>query len=134
VGCKKLQEVGVTKILLEGMGKPEAAAEGATLGLWLYQEFKNKIKQKKAPQLEFYGEENVEERYIGFISFRNPFLLEEFSIFAITLEHISYESTYSEQICVLTISSMLVCLFVVSENSWLNSESDSKRFYICLAK
>ncbi|PNF17805.1 Cytosol aminopeptidase [Cryptotermes secundus] len=62
VGCKKLQEVGVTKILLEGMGKPEAAAEGATLGLWLYQVFKNKIKQKKAPQLEFYGEENLEER------------------------------------------------------------------------
>lgn len=77
VGCKKLQEVGVTKILLEGMGKPEAAAEGATLGLWLYQAYKNKIKQKKAPQLEFYGEENLEERYIGFIAFLNPFLLEE---------------------------------------------------------
>jgi hypothetical protein len=89
VGCKKLQEVGVTKILLEGMGKPEAAAEGATLGLWLYQEFKNKIKQKKVPQLEFYGEENVEERYIGFISLLNTFLLEEFYIFAITVEHIS---------------------------------------------
>lgn len=69
MGCKKLQEVGVTKILLEGMGKPEAAAEGATLGLWLYQEFRNKIKQKKVPQLEFYGEDNVEERYICLISF-----------------------------------------------------------------
>jgi hypothetical protein len=134
VGCKKLQEVGVTKILLEGMGKPDAAAEGATLGLWLYQEFKNKIKQKKTPQLEFYGEESIEERYIGFFCFLNPILLEEFSIFAITMEHISYESTCSEQICVLTISSMLICLCVVSENSWLNSESDPKRFYICLAK
>lgn len=77
MGCKKLQEVGVTKILLEGMGKPEAAAEGATLGLWLYQVFKNKIKQKKAPQLEFYGEENLEERYNSFVAFLNPFLLEE---------------------------------------------------------
>lgn len=59
-----MQEVGVTKILLEGMGKPEAAAEGATLGLWLFQEFKNKDKQKKAPQVELYGGENSEERYI----------------------------------------------------------------------
>jgi hypothetical protein len=96
VGCKKLQEVGVTKILLEGMGKPEAAAEGATLGLWLYQEFKNKIKQKKVPQLEFYGEENVEERYIGLISFLNSFLLDEFSIFTVGIEYISYESACSE--------------------------------------
>jgi hypothetical protein len=88
VGCKKLQEVGVTKILLEGMGKPEAAAEGATLGLWLYQEFKNKIKQKKVPHLEFYGEENEEERYIYLISFINPFLLDGFPIFSVTVEHI----------------------------------------------
>lgn len=64
-----LQEVGVSKILLEGMGKPEAAAEGATLGLWLFQEFKNKDKQKKIPQLELYGEENAGERYIWFCSF-----------------------------------------------------------------
>jgi len=61
-GCKMLREVGVTKILLEGMGNPEAAAEGATLGLWLFQEFKDKDKQKKVPQVELYGEENVEER------------------------------------------------------------------------
>ncbi|KDR15938.1 hypothetical protein L798_09865, partial [Zootermopsis nevadensis] len=61
-GCRMLQEVGVSKILLEGMGKPEAAAEGATLGLWLFQEFKNKDKQKKIPQLELYGEENAGER------------------------------------------------------------------------
>jgi hypothetical protein len=64
-----LRDVGVTKILLEGMGHPDAAAEGATLGLWLFQEFKNKDKQKKAPQVEFYGEENVEERYADFILF-----------------------------------------------------------------
>lgn len=96
VGCKKLQEAGVTKILLEGMGKPEAAAEGATLGLWLYQEFKNKMKQKKIPQLEFYGEENVEERYICLICFINPFLLDEFPISSVTIEHIFYESSCSE--------------------------------------
>lgn len=61
-GCKMLREVGVTKILLEGMGHPEAAAEGATLGLWIFQEFKNKDKQKKVPQVELYEEKNVEER------------------------------------------------------------------------
>lgn len=61
-----MQEVGVTKVLLEGMGNPEAAAEGATLGLWLYQRFKNKEKQKKAPEVELYGGENEEERYIWF--------------------------------------------------------------------
>lgn len=64
-----LREVGVTKILLEGMGHPEAAAEGATLGLWLFQEFKNKDKQKKVLQVELYGEENVEEKYVDFIHF-----------------------------------------------------------------
>jgi hypothetical protein len=64
-----LREVGVTKILLEGMGHPEAAAEGATLGLWIFQEFKNKDKQKKVPQVELYEEKNVEERYVDFIHF-----------------------------------------------------------------
>lgn len=62
VGCKKLQEVGVTNVLLEGMGNPEAAAEGATLGVWLYQAYKNKEKRKKAPLVELYGEDNIEAR------------------------------------------------------------------------
>ncbi|PSN44772.1 Cytosol aminopeptidase, partial [Blattella germanica] len=61
VGCKKLQEVGVTKVLLEGMGNPEAAAEGATLGLWLYQAFKNEKKQKKTPELNLF-EENENDK------------------------------------------------------------------------
>ncbi|KAJ9583054.1 hypothetical protein L9F63_022596, partial [Diploptera punctata] len=61
VGCKKLQEIGVKKVLLEGLGNPEAAAEGAILGVWLYQAFKNKEKQKKAPVIEFYENENNNE-------------------------------------------------------------------------
>jgi hypothetical protein len=130
VGCRKLQEVGVTKILLEGMGKPEAAAEGATLGLWLYQEFKNKIKQKKAPQLEFYGEENVEERYIGFISFRGIFYIHYKNRICILWIYLQY----GEQMCVLAVNNMLVYLSVVSEHSWLNSGSDPKRFYAFRAK
>lgn len=61
-GCKKLEEVGVTKVLLDGMGNPEAAAEGATLGLWLYQDFKNKQKQKVAPEIELCDSENGADR------------------------------------------------------------------------
>ncbi|XP_069679643.1 cytosol aminopeptidase-like isoform X2 [Periplaneta americana] len=59
-GCKKLQEVGVTKVVLDGMGNPEAAAEGATLGLWLYQGFKDKQKQKVAPQIQLCSENEAE--------------------------------------------------------------------------
>lgn len=47
------------------MGNPEAAAEGATLGLWLYQGFKDKQKQKVAPQIQLCSE-NEAERYIPF--------------------------------------------------------------------
>lgn len=84
-----LQEVGVTKILLEGMGKPEAAAEGATLGLWLFQEFKNKDKQKKIPQLELYGEENAEERCVCFLLLLYHFLLDNLNNMAKYNQHMN---------------------------------------------
>ncbi|XP_054264380.1 cytosol aminopeptidase-like isoform X2 [Macrosteles quadrilineatus] len=48
-GCRSLQDIEKTEVWVEGFGNPEAAAEGATLGLWLYQEHKNLSKQKKIP-------------------------------------------------------------------------------------
>ncbi|KAG8306626.1 bleomycin hydrolase [Homalodisca vitripennis] len=48
-GCRSLQDVEKTEIWVEGLGNPEAAAEGATLGLWLYQENKKQANQKKMP-------------------------------------------------------------------------------------
>lgn len=40
-----------TEIWVEGLGDAEAAGEGATLGIWLYQGNKSSAKQKAAPLL-----------------------------------------------------------------------------------
>ncbi|XP_069679647.1 cytosol aminopeptidase-like [Periplaneta americana] len=58
VGCRQLRDIGITNIVLEGLGHPEAAAEGATLGVWQYEEFKNEKKQMKIPQLELLENED----------------------------------------------------------------------------
>lgn len=42
------------------MGNAEAAAEGSILSTWLFQEFKNKLKQKIIPNLSFYGIDGAE--------------------------------------------------------------------------
>ncbi|XP_066990909.2 cytosol aminopeptidase [Anabrus simplex] len=57
VGCQSLQAVDVTTIAVEELGNAEAAAEGAALGIWKYQGFKNKQKVKPLPQLTLHGNE-----------------------------------------------------------------------------
>lgn len=53
-GCRKLQDIDVSEIFVEDLGDSEAAAEGAILGPWVYQESKKKEKQKKIPQVQGY--------------------------------------------------------------------------------
>uniref|UniRef100_A0A1B6BYN6 Cytosol aminopeptidase n=1 Tax=Clastoptera arizonana TaxID=38151 RepID=A0A1B6BYN6_9HEMI len=53
-GCRKLQDIDVREIYVEHLGDPEAAAEGAILGPWVYQENKMKEKQKQIPKIEPY--------------------------------------------------------------------------------
>nr|XP_024215432.1 cytosol aminopeptidase-like isoform X2 [Halyomorpha halys] len=60
VGCKSLQELEVSSFCLESLTDAAAAAEGATLGLWLYQEFKNTKKRKKIPEINGYQIEDKE--------------------------------------------------------------------------
>ncbi|XP_034943968.1 cytosol aminopeptidase-like isoform X2 [Chelonus insularis] len=56
-GCSALDSVDVKDIDVEAMGNAEAAAEGAVLGTWFFQEFKNPSKQKVLPKVQLYGEE-----------------------------------------------------------------------------
>ncbi|XP_075222712.1 cytosol aminopeptidase-like isoform X2 [Lycorma delicatula] len=59
VGCRALHEIGVTDISVENLGDAEAAAEGTTLGVWCFQDFKEQKKRKKCPRcrpLEGYSE------------------------------------------------------------------------------
>lgn len=48
----------VTDVYVEDLGDAEAAAEGATLGVWKYQENKHKEKQTKIPAVHFYNDSN----------------------------------------------------------------------------
>nr|APA33992.1 seminal fluid protein [Nilaparvata lugens] len=50
-GCRTLQDVGVTHIYMENLGEPQCAAEGANLGLWLYQENRSPENQVFIPQV-----------------------------------------------------------------------------------
>uniref|UniRef100_A0A0K8TJ51 Cytosol aminopeptidase n=1 Tax=Lygus hesperus TaxID=30085 RepID=A0A0K8TJ51_LYGHE len=55
-GCRAAQDLGVGKIYIESFGYTEAAAEGAGLALWLYQDLKNKRKRKVIPHLGLYDD------------------------------------------------------------------------------
>jgi len=59
-GAQALRHQGVDRILVEGMGFPEQAAEGSALALWRYQENKMREKQKKTPTLELYDDPDSE--------------------------------------------------------------------------
>lgn len=61
VGCRSLEDV--TDVYVEDLGDAEAAAEGATLGIWKYQENKNKEKQTKIPAVHFYNEDGENKNW-----------------------------------------------------------------------
>lgn len=50
-GCRSLQANELSSITVESFNDTEAAAEGSHLGIWKFQEFKNKEKVKPLPQL-----------------------------------------------------------------------------------
>lgn len=56
-GCRALDAVDIKNISIEPLGDAEAAAEGAGLTSWLFQEYKNKEKQKVLPEISLYGSE-----------------------------------------------------------------------------
>lgn len=55
-GSRALQNLPLQKIFTESFGHAESAAEGAALGVWLYQEKKKKEHQMFIPQLELYDD------------------------------------------------------------------------------
>ncbi|XP_063977725.1 cytosol aminopeptidase-like isoform X2 [Diachasmimorpha longicaudata] len=64
-GCSALDAVDVKDIEVEPMGNAEAAAEGAILSTWVFQEFKNKAKKKKLPNVSLYGTEEQDSWNLG---------------------------------------------------------------------
>lgn len=58
VGAMRLQADGCTEIFIEEFTNAEAAAEGATLGIWQYQELKCKTRQKTASTIDIFGCDN----------------------------------------------------------------------------
>ncbi|KAK5642582.1 hypothetical protein RI129_008749 [Pyrocoelia pectoralis] len=55
-GCQALQELQITKVMVESFGHAESAAEGAALGVWLYQEKKSMKDRVYIPHLELYDD------------------------------------------------------------------------------
>jgi len=55
-GVKQLQEEGVTSVAIDPCGDAEAAAEGASLRIYSYDELKAADKQKSPPELSVYTE------------------------------------------------------------------------------
>ncbi|KAK0085323.1 hypothetical protein PV325_005433 [Microctonus aethiopoides] len=64
-GCNALDAVDIKDIDVEPMGDAEAAAEGSILSTWIFQEFKNKSKQKILPNVNLYGTEGVKDWQLG---------------------------------------------------------------------
>lgn len=56
MGAQVLKREGVTRILVEGLGHPEQAAEGCALALWRYQENRAKEKWRPIPTIELFDE------------------------------------------------------------------------------
>lgn len=55
-GCRALQLLDVNKIFVESFGHAECAAEGASMSLWQYQDYKQEVKRVSMPQLEMHVE------------------------------------------------------------------------------
>jgi aminopeptidase len=55
-GCRALQELYMRMIHVESMGHAESSAEGAAMGVWMFQELKDSAKQKAIPRLELFGD------------------------------------------------------------------------------
>ncbi|GLV46655.1 Sperm-Leucylaminopeptidase 2 [Carabus blaptoides fortunei] len=55
-GARALQQLPLRKICIESFGHSESAAEGAAMGVWLYQEKKAKDKQIHIPILELFDD------------------------------------------------------------------------------
>ncbi|KAJ4427738.1 hypothetical protein ANN_25391 [Periplaneta americana] len=65
VGCRELQKLHMQRIHVEGFEHAESAAEGAALGVWLYQELRNKERQMPIPQLELHEDPDCTSWQIG---------------------------------------------------------------------
>ncbi|KAL1122419.1 hypothetical protein AAG570_002750, partial [Ranatra chinensis] len=59
-GARALQERGCQVVHVEGFTNAEAAAEGATLGVWKYQELKDPPDRLIIPKLELYDSEDAD--------------------------------------------------------------------------
>ncbi|XP_066588327.1 cytosol aminopeptidase-like isoform X3 [Prorops nasuta] len=66
-GCRALSAADIKDISVESLGDAEAAAEGAGLATWLFQEYKNEKKKKTLPKISLYGDEGQEQWRIGII-------------------------------------------------------------------
>lgn len=59
-GVRKLQEIDTSKIYVENFGHSESAAEGAGMGVWINQEFKEKTAQIQIPQIEMWADRGLD--------------------------------------------------------------------------
>lgn len=62
-GVRKLRETGVTCLMVESFADPGAAAEGAQLAVWRYQDYKAPEGQVAVATVDLYG---AEDRYLLF--------------------------------------------------------------------
>ncbi|KAL1131060.1 hypothetical protein AAG570_012297 [Ranatra chinensis] len=53
-GCQALQDLYIRTIFVDSFGHAESSAEGAGMGVWLYQELKRQELQKSVPRLELF--------------------------------------------------------------------------------
>lgn len=65
VGCQALQTHRVDRVFIESFGHAESAAEGAAMGVWVYQENKAISKRIVVPQLELYNDCDFSGWHIG---------------------------------------------------------------------
>ena len=75
-GCRSLQDEGVNDIAIETFSDAEAAAEGAYLGTWKFQEFKTKAATKASTKIQNYDNKNkldfiFEKNFTSFTNLRS---------------------------------------------------------------
>ncbi|KAF6206415.1 hypothetical protein GE061_017648 [Apolygus lucorum] len=57
-GCRALQSLSLHKIQLDSLGHAESAAEGAAMGLWIYQEHRSEDKLIVMPKINLFDSED----------------------------------------------------------------------------
>lgn len=93
-GARALQETGISTIFVEGFTNAEAAAEGAILSVWQYQELKDKADQQPNAKVDLFEDS---DRYDTENKQRFNLIATHYRLYTIYMKNVSFQRWMAER-------------------------------------